>query len=59
MHFNDIVYRRKLGTVMETKVAPTYATLIIGFLEEKLFKTLDEKIVKNFGNYIRMSWRRY
>ena len=46
---------------METKVAPTYTTLIFGFLEEKLFETLEENFGQHFGNYIhvRMSWRRY
>ena len=44
---------------MVTKVAPTYATLVLGFLEEKLFVTLEETFGQHFGNYIRMSWRRY
>ena len=59
MHFNDIFHRQKLGTAMGTKVAPTYATLLLGFLEEKLFVTLEETFGQHFGNYIRMSWRRY
>ena len=59
MHLNDNVYRQKLGTAMGTKVAPTYATLVVGFLEIKLFETLEKKFCQHFGNYIRMSWRRY
>ena len=31
---------------MGTKVAPTYATLVLGFLEEKLFQDMDQ----HFGN---------
>ncbi|XP_078331160.1 uncharacterized protein LOC144624989 [Crassostrea virginica] len=37
---------------MGTKVAPTYATLVLGFLEEKLFVTLEETFGQHFGNYI-------
>ena len=44
MLFNYIVYKQKLGTVMGTKVAPTYTTLVLRFLE-KLFETLEEKFV--------------
>lgn len=32
MHFIDFVYRQKLGTAVGTK--PTYATLVLGFLED-------------------------
>ena len=61
MHLNDNVYRQILGTTIRTKVAPTYATLFLGFLEEKLFETYEEKFDQHFGNYyyIRKSWRRY
>ncbi|XP_062591597.1 uncharacterized protein LOC134253105 [Saccostrea cucullata] len=59
MHFNDIVYRQKLGTAMGTKVAPTYATLVLGFLEEKLYLTVKEKFGQDFENFIRKSWIRY
>ena len=40
---------------MGTKVAPTYATLDLGLLEEKLFETLEEKFGQHLGNYIRIS----
>ena len=61
MHLNDNVYRQILGTTIRTKVAPTYATLFLGFLEEKLFETYEEKFDQHFGNYyyIRKPWRRY
>lgn len=58
MHFNDIVYRQKLGTAMGTKVAPTYAILVLGFLEKNI-RNLGGKFGKDFGKFIRMSWRRY
>ena len=59
MHFNGIFYRQKLGTAMGTKVAPTYASFVIGFLEERLFVTMEENFGQHFGNYIRMSRIRY
>lgn len=59
IHFNGTYYRQKLGTAMGTKVAPTYATLVLGFLEEKLFTSVKEKFGENFELYIRKSWKRY
>jgi hypothetical protein len=44
---------------MGTKVAPTYATLVLGFLEEKLFSTVQERFEQEFGNFIRHSWKRF
>ena len=44
---------------MGTKVAPTYATLVMGFLEENLYSTVDKHFDNTFGEYIRDSWRRY
>jgi hypothetical protein len=44
MHFDAIVYKQKLGIAIGTKVAPIYATLMLGYLEEKLYSTVKEKI---------------
>jgi hypothetical protein len=44
---------------MGTKVAPTYATLILGFLEEKLFSETEQHFGENFGQYIRYNWKRF
>ena len=35
-HFNGNYYRQVKGTAMGTKVAPVYATLTLGYLEQKL-----------------------
>ena len=36
--FDDKQFIQPQGTAMGTKMAPTYATLVIGFLEKKLFE---------------------
>ena len=36
-YFNGNYYRQRKGTAKGTKFAPVYATLIIGYLEEKLY----------------------
>lgn len=36
MNFDEVTYKQKLGTDIGIKVAPIYATLVLGFLEEKL-----------------------
>ncbi|XP_061190017.1 uncharacterized protein LOC133197844 [Saccostrea echinata] len=46
-------------TAMGTKVAPTYATLVLGFLEEKLISETDRTFGNQFAQYIRFNWKRY
>ena len=36
-YFNDKMYTQVRGTAMGTKFAPTYATLVLAYLEEKLY----------------------
>lgn len=55
MHFNDIIYKQKVSTAMGTKVASPYATLVLDYLEEKLFSNIQD----DFVTFIRKSWRRY
>jgi hypothetical protein len=47
------------GTAMGTKVAPTYATLVLGFLEEKLFENVDQLFGNQYIQYMRANWKRY
>jgi len=57
--FNNKNYIQTLGTAMGTKMAPTYATLTLAYLEEHLY----DKIEQEYGNNIKMnfikSWKRY
>ena len=41
--FNNVFYNQSKGTAMGTKVAPTYATLVLGFLEILYEKIRTEK----------------
>ena len=57
--FDSQYYLQIKGTAMGTKVAPTYATLVMGFLEEKMYQTLPEIFDQNFTTYIKENWKRY
>lgn len=59
MNFDGITYKQKLGTAMGTKVAPTYATLVLGFLEEKIYKNLEDQFSVEFKTFIQQSWKRF
>ena len=56
--FDDQFYNQIRGTAMGAKFAPTYATLVLGYLEEKLIKRL-EPTDKQFSLYVREQWKRY
>ena len=44
---------------MGTKVAPTYATLVMGYLEIKLYEKIAEKYGINTRTNFIGKWRRY
>ena len=44
---------------MGTKVASTYATLVLGFLEEINTKKIRTEKGKEFAKYIEDQWKRY
>ena len=57
--FDDQNYLQIRGTAMGTKVAPTYATLVMGYLEEKLQNKLPEIFDEEFAQYIHRNWKRF
>lgn len=57
--FNDDFYRQKKGTAMRTKVAPTYATLIVGYLEQKLYHKIEEMYGEEFRSEFINRWKRF
>ena len=58
-YFDGEYYRQKKGTAMGTKMAPTYATLVLGFLEHNLYENLRCKYGEEFSLYIQQNWKRF
>jgi hypothetical protein len=44
---------------MGTKMAPTYATLVLGYLEHILYEQLLNSYGQKFASYVRQSWKRF
>ena len=44
---------------MGTKFAPKYATLVMGYLEQKLYQKVEDEFSQRFANYIENSWKRF
>ena len=49
--FNGIHYIQEWGTSIGTKIAPVYANIFVGWLEEKL--------LREWGGFMPYMWRRY
>ena len=43
---------------MGTKFAPTYATLVLAYLEEKLYTRLED-VNKDLAEYVKGNWKRF
>jgi hypothetical protein len=56
--FEDSIYLQQSGTAMGTKVAPTYATLVMGFLEHNMYGQIHDNFPRS-ADSIMNSWRRY
>lgn len=57
--FDDKYSLQTKGTAMGTKVAPTYANLVLGYLEEKLTSECITFFGKECALYIKNNWKRY
>ncbi|XP_060557357.1 uncharacterized protein LOC132717809 [Ruditapes philippinarum] len=58
-YFDGKYYIQNKGTAMGTKVAPTYATLVLGYLEKTLYERISTIHGNDFSNYIKMNWKRF
>lgn len=58
-HFDEEFFLQTKGTAMGTKVAPTYATLVMGYLENTLFERTSEVFDAELSTYIGSNWKRY
>ena len=58
-YFNDQNYIQIKGTAMGTKVAPTYATLVLGYIENRLYENLRIEYGPEFSCFVRNNWKRF
>ena len=58
-NFNNTHYKQIKGTAMGTKVAPTYATLVLGFFEIMLYEKIEQEFGIQFRQYIKNNWKRF
>lgn len=59
MHFNDIIYKQKVGTAMGNQSCFNLCYTFLGYLEEKLFSNIQDRFGHDYVTFIRKSWRRY
>ena len=57
--FNNTNYIQLIGTAMGTIFAPTYATLVLGYLEEKLYDLIESLYDTKTKIYIEKNWDRF
>ena len=57
--FDDRIFLQKKGTAMGTKMAPCYATLVLGYLENELYSQVSSKMGEEIGHYVYTNWRRF
>lgn len=57
--FDSRHFKQISGTAMGTKMAPTYATLVLGFLETKLYDIFKEKYGEEGEKYLIENFKRY
>ena len=44
---------------MGTKMAPSYATLVLGYLRNELYSQVSNKMGEEIGHYVYTNWRRF
>lgn len=57
--FNDSYFLQTKGTAMGTKFAPIYATLVLAYLQEKLYEQVEKEFDSNFRKYIEDNFKRF
>ena len=57
--FNDEFYRQIRGTAMGTILAPTYATLAMGYFEVYFYNICKFKWEKEFQEFFLENWSRF
>lgn len=57
--FNRQWFIQTSGTAMGTKMAPTYATITLGYLEEIMYEQAEKETGKEFRKYLEDIWKRF
>lgn len=57
--FNDTYFLQRKGTAMGSKFAPIYATLVLAYLEEKLYEKAAQEFDTNFSTYLERNFKRF
>ena len=57
--FNDECYSLQMGTETGTVVAPTYANLVMAFLETKLYSLVLQQFGQEIQTYVIKNWFRF
>ena len=57
--FNDECYSLQVGTATGTTVAPTYANLVMAFLETKLYSLVLQRFGQEVQTYVIKNWLRF
>ena len=57
--FNNTYFLQIKGTAMGTKFAPIYATLVLAYLEEKLYTKLEQEFDLDFKQYVQEHFKRF
>ena len=57
--FNNEFYNQFKGTAMGTIFAPTYATLLMGYFEIKLYSVFTFKYGELLAEYIKENWNHF
>ncbi|XP_014771811.1 uncharacterized protein LOC106870299 [Octopus bimaculoides] len=59
LNFNNNTYRQVSGTAMVTKFAPTYANLVMAYLELQIYEEFKSKYGLSFHKYLLENWKCY
>ena len=59
MGFKLFSTKQLQGTAMGTKMAPTYATLVMGFLEKKLYKLFEKQYGRTDAELLPKLFKRF
>ena len=58
-HFNDAYFLQTKGTAMGSKFAPIYATLVLAYLEEKMYEQSEKEFDSEFRGYLEADFKRF